>query len=82
MLKTMLRLCLFLLLCLPLLGNSCDKREGQKSTSAVQELNISGDGEEDDQLPASPIPEPTAALVFGVGALIIYGTLRARRKRD
>lgn len=79
-LRRMLRPCL-LLLCLPLLGNTCDGNDGQQPAASTQQLAATG-GVEGDQSPSSPIPEPSAGLVFGVGALIIYGAVRAQRNRD
>jgi hypothetical protein len=80
----MLRLSL-LLFCLPLLGSNCNNSDASKRDmltnqpdGAIEQLD--GDDPSGD-LPSNPVPEPSAGLLFGAGALMVCGTLKSRRNR-
>ena len=82
----MLRLSL-LLLCLPLLGGNCDgnstsQRAANSQSQSDQSSAQQGLVEQPGDSPANPIPEPSAALIFGAGVLIVCGALKLRKKRD
>ncbi len=73
------KLCLsLLLLCLPLLGSNCDKAGSPKEGAELAELPLAE--QPPAELPTTPMPEPAAALVFGVGALIIGSALKSKKK--
>ena len=70
--RTLFILCL-ILLSFGMLGNdSCENSSSRsrKSTSFGVELN---------QRPANPVPEPSAALVFGAGLIVAAVAIRRRK---
>lgn len=65
---------LFLLICLmiPMMGNECSSPDG-----SVHETHSTSFQSE---MPTQPVPEPSAALIFGVGLIVAGVVARQRRK--
>ena len=50
------------------------------ATVALPTLAMATPERENGQLPVGPIPEPTAALVFAIGGVIVAGAIRRQRQ--